>query len=270
MEHPALERLIRRALKHHEVDLAFQPVFELTTGSMVGVEALIRLTDSTGESVPALAVVQAAERSGLIDDLGWRVLELAIAQCGAWLEELDELVPIAVNVSAAQLEAPHFARDLQAAITRAGIPAGTISIELTETVLLNTVVATEQLRELGMAGVDLAIDDFGTGYSSLTYLHRLPAMSVKIDQSFVSGVPEDGKAVAIVSGVVALARTCGIACIAEGIETEAQLAHLSELNILGQGYLLGMPGDAAAISELVQAGRLEKHSAREERLTTLR
>ncbi len=270
MQLPDLERLIRRALEHHEVALAFQPVFDLATGSLVGVEALLRVKDPTGGAVPALAVVQAAEGSGLIDDLGWRVLELAIAQCAAWLEEFGELVPIAVNVSAVQLEAPQFAVDMQAAITRAGIPTGTISIELTETVLLDKSLATEQLRDLGRAGVDLAIDDFGTGYSSLTYLHTLPATSVKIDQSFVSGVPEDSRAVAIVSGVVALARSCGIACVAEGIETEAQRAHLSELNILGQGYLLGMPGDAAAIGDLVLAGRLENRSARDERLTTRR
>ncbi len=270
VEQPALERLIRSSLAHDEVALAYQPVFDLATDSLVGVEALLRVKDASGAAVPALTVVEAAEHSGLIDDLGWRVLELAIAQCASWLDELGVLVPVAVNVSAAQLESPVFASQMQAAIAAAGIPPGVISIELTETVLLDKAGATAQLRELGSAGVDLAIDDFGTGYSSLTYLYRLPATSVKIDRSFVAGLPEDRKAVAIVSGVVALAQSCGIACVAEGIETEAQRSHLRDLKILGQGYLLGMPADAAAIDDLVRAGRLETHAAHHERVASIR
>lgn len=249
-----LEQSIRYALEHDEVALAYQPIFDLTTHHLVGVEALLRLRDQSGAALPALEVVQAAERSGLIADLGSRVLHLATRQCASWREECGVLVPVAVNVSAAQLHLTDFGADIQAAVMRVGIPAEAIGIELTETVPLSGAWGARQLHELRDAGFELAIDDFGTGYASLTYLQELPATSLKIDASFVAGLPDDGRAVAIVGAVVSLSRNLGIACVAEGIETEAQRDHLRELGVLGQGYLLGRPGDAAAISTRVRQG----------------
>src|SRR5215207_7385451 len=108
----------------------------------------------------------------------------------------------------------------------------------------------DQLRELVEAGVELGIDDFGTGYASLSLLHALHACSIKIDRSFVAGIPDDPRAVAIVAGVISMAKSLDMTCIAEGIETESQRAYLAEHEVLGQGYLLGRPDDAAAIGRL--------------------
>lgn len=253
-----MEQCIRDALEHDRVTLAYQPVIDLTTGLLVGVEALLRLKDADGATIAPFEVIGVAERSGLIIDLGWRVLQLAALQGGAWRDDYNVVVPVAVNVSAVQLGSADFPTDVLASVARAGIPAHGLTLELTESVMLGgTSPGSAQLHQLRAAGFELAIDDFGTGYASLSYLHELPASTLKIDQTFVSGVPEDRRAVAIVAGVVALARHCGIACIAEGIETEEQRAHLARLGVLGQGYLLGRPGPAHAIGVMIEQGRAD-------------
>ncbi|MCW2832141.1 MAG: diguanylate cyclase [Nocardioides sp.] len=253
-----MEQCIRDALEHDRVTLAYQPVIDLTTGLLVGVEALLRLKDADGETIAPFEVIGVAERSGLIIDLGWRVLQLAALQGGAWRDDYNVVVPVAVNVSAVQLGSRDFPTDVLASVARAGIPAHGLTLELTESVMLGgTSPGSAQLHQLRAAGFELAIDDFGTGYASLSYLHELPASTLKIDQTFVSGVPDDRRAVAIVAGVVALARHCGIACIAEGIETEEQRAHLARLGVLGQGYLLGRPGPAHAIGTIIEQGRAD-------------
>ncbi len=252
------EQGIRAALEDDRVALAYQPVFDLTTGLMVAVEALLRLRDADGVVKSPYEVIGVAEKSGLITDIGWRVLQLAATQGGVWRDQYGVIVPVAVNVSAAQLGSSDFPTDVLAAVERAGLPPHALTLELTETVMLGgRSPGSEQLRDLRTAGFELAIDDFGTGYASLSYLHELPASALKIDQTFVSGLPDDRRSVAIVAGVVALARHCGIACIAEGIETEAQREHLVGLGVLGQGFLLGRPGDAKAIGELIEQGRAD-------------
>ena len=251
----SMEQCIRDALEHDRVTLAYQPVIDLTSGLLVGVEALLRLKDADGVTVAPFEVIGVAEQSGLIIDLGWRVLQLATIQGGAWRDEYDVIVPVAVNVSAVQLGSAGFLADVLASVARAGLPPHALTLELTESVMLaGASPGSQQLHELRDAGFELAIDDFGTGYASLSYLHELPAATLKIDQTFVAGVPEDRRAVAIIAGVVALARHCGIACIAEGIENEEQRAHLAQLGVLGQGYLLGRPGTADAIGALIRAG----------------
>ena len=263
-----MEQVIRDALEHDRVALAYQPVLDLTTGLLVGVEALLRLSDEDGVTIAPFQVIGVAEQSGLIVDLGWRVLQLATIQGGAWRDAHGVIVPVAVNVSAVQLQSDDFLTDVRAAVARAGLPAHALTLELTESVMLTgESPGAEQLHALRKAGFELAIDDFGTGYASLSYLHELPASTLKIDQTFVAGLPADRRAVAIVAGVVALARHCGISCIAEGIETEAQRAHLARLGVLGQGYLLGRPGPAAAIGSLIEQGRsdLPRSSASGER-----
>jgi EAL domain-containing protein (putative c-di-GMP-specific phosphodiesterase class I) len=252
-----MEQCIRDGLEHDRVTLAYQPVIDLTTGQMVGVEALLRLKDEHGATIAPCEVIGVAERSGLIIDLGWRVLQLAALQCGVWRDEYGVIVPVAVNVSAVQLGSVDFPTDVLASVARAGLPAHGLTLELTETVMLGGTSGSQQLHQLRDSGFELAIDDFGTGYASLSYLHELPASTVKIDQTFVKGLPEDRRSVAIVAGVVALARHCGVACIAEGIETEEQRAHLAGLGVLGQGYLLGRPGPADAIAALIEQGRTD-------------
>jgi len=177
---------------------------------------------------------------------------LAAEQSARWREDHGVLLPIAVNVSAAQLNLPGFPAHVLDAVERAGVPPEALVIELTESVMLRTGSGgVQQLSELRDAGIELAIDDFGTGYASLSLLHELPAATLKIDQSFISGIPHDHRAVAIVAGVVELSRSLGMYCIAEGIETETQRAYLVEHGVLGQGYLLGRPDDDASISRIL-------------------
>jgi len=251
-ERSRLEELIREALEEDAIHVAYQPVFDLSTGKVVGAEALLRLTDTAGRPVPPLQVIPAAEASGQIVEIGRRVLQLAAEQSARWREEHGVLLPVAVNVSAAQLNLPGFPAQVLEAVERAGVPPEALVIELTESVMLRTGSGgVQQLGDLRDAGIELAIDDFGTGYASLSLLHELPAATLKIDQSFISGIPHDHRAVAIVAGVIELARSLGMSCIAEGIETETQRAYLVERGVLGQGFLLGRPDDDAVISRIL-------------------
>lgn len=247
-----LEALVRQALADRTVGLAFQPVFDLATGRIVSAEALLRLTDEQGRPVSALDVVTAAEASGQIVDLGRHVLQLAADHAALWQRDHGFLVPIAVNVSAIQLRRASFTPDVLDALERADVPAAALTLELTESVLLASGSAgMDQLVALRDAGVHLAIDDFGTGFASLTYLRDLPATTLKVDRSFVDGIPHDASAMAIVRGVIDLAASFGMDCIAEGIETEAQRDYLAGRGVLGQGYLLSRPTDAGTVSRLI-------------------
>ena len=252
----AFELLIRDALATDQIHVAYQPVFDLTTGRMVATEALLRMFDRDGRPVPPLDVVPVAEASGLIVDIGRRVLHIAARQVAQWQEDHGILVPVAVNVSAVQLVRPDFHDDVLAAIDMAGVPPGALSLELTESVLLKSgSPGIEQLRDLRNAGINLAIDDFGTGYASLSYLRDMPASTLKIDRTFVEGIPHDHGAMAIVAGVIALAKNFGMTCIAEGIETELQLEYLAERGVMGQGYLLARPVDGSAIGKIIAMQR---------------
>ena len=245
-----LEALIARALADDRVDVAYQPVFDLSSGMIVAAEALLRLSDDG--PVPPLEVVSAAEVSGQIVELGRRVLHLAAGQAAQWRRDHGFLVPVAVNVSAVQLRHAGFIHGVLDALDSAGVPAEALTLELTESVLLTSGSAgMRQLLVLRDVGVHLAIDDFGTGYASLTYLRDLPATTLKIDRSFVEGIPHDRGAMAIVRGVIDLARSFGMSCIAEGIENEAQREYLAGRGVLGQGFLLGRPTDGATVSRLI-------------------
>lgn len=252
-----MELIIRDALDQDTIGLAYQPVFDLTTGALVGTEALLRLDDGAGRAVPPKHLIPAAESSGQIVDLGRRVLQTAALQAATWRRDHGMLLPIAVNVSAAQLGLAGFPQDVLAAVRGAGVPAHALMIELTESVLLQSgSTGMAQLRSLREAGIELAIDDFGTGYASLSLLHELPAATLKIDQSFVAGIPDDPRATAIVAGVIALAKNFDMSCIAEGIENESQRSYLAARGVLGQGFLLGIPDDAATIGQLIAAGAM--------------
>ena len=247
-----LQELIREALEEDSIRVAYQPVFDLSTGKVVGAEALLRLTDNVGRPAPPLQVIPAAQALARSST--------SAAGCCSWppssrrdgATEHGVLLPVAVNVSAAQLNLPGFPAQVLDAVERAGVPPEALVIELTESVMLRTGSGgVQQLGDLRDAGIELAIDDFGTGYASLTLLHELPAATLKIDQSFVAGIPHDHRAVAIVAGVIELARSLGMSCIAEGIETETQRAYLVERGVLGQGFLLGRPDGDAEISRIL-------------------
>lgn len=252
LDQDRIETVIRHALDQDTIQIAYQPVFDLSSGCLVSAEALLRVRDTDGTSIPPLDVISVAESSGQIIEIGRRVLQLAARQSAAWFLEHHVLVPVAVNVSAVQLGRPTFIDDVVNAVEEAGVPPAALTLELTESVLLEAgSLGIEQLITLRDAGITLAIDDFGTGYASLSYLRDLPASTLKIDRSFVAGIPHDVGAVAIVDGVIGLAQNFGMSCIAEGIETETQRSYLAARGVLGQGYLLGRPEQASHISALL-------------------
>jgi diguanylate cyclase (GGDEF)-like protein/PAS domain S-box-containing protein len=242
------ENVLRRRLLEDGIEVHYQPVVDLATGEVVGVEALCRLRDDDGAHVSPLVFVGVAEDAGLISALGERVLRAAIAQTAYWNANGHPHLHVAVNVSARQAGHDNYAAHVLALIRAAGLPAENLVLELTESVLIEATVQTvRQLSELRSAGVGVAIDDFGTQYASLRYVQRLPLSALKIDMSFTTGLPGGRQEQAIIESVAQLAASLDLACIAEGIETREQLDILAALGVWGQGYYLGRPVPASEL-----------------------
>jgi diguanylate cyclase (GGDEF)-like protein len=243
----ALEHRLRIALDERQFELHYQPQVELETGRIRVVEALLRWRDpergviAPGEFLPVL------ESSGLIVPVGRWVLEQAVEDCRRWRAAGLGPVRVAVNVSAAQIRRRAFVEQTLELIERLPGEAGGIEVEITETGLLQDLdTSRRRLERLRAAGVRIAIDDFGTGYSSLALLPRLPIDALKIDQSFVHGLPDDRASVTLVSSIIGLARAFGLEAIAEGVESPGQLEVLRALACeRSQGFLHGraVPGD---------------------------
>ena len=261
MREEAMQRLdteveLRRALIAGDLRLHYQPVVDLRTGQVVGAEALLRWQHRTRGLVMPIEVISIAEETGLIVPLGEWVLEEACRQLVAWHREHPRTVPLtmAVNLSGVQLARPDFAERLAAVLDRTGVDRSALSLEITETVLMRdaeqTLGVLQELRELG---VRISIDDFGTGYSSLSYLKRFPVDVLKIDRSFVDGLGSDPDDLAIVQAILALASSLGMVTVAEGVETDTQLAVLRDLGCSSaQGYLLGRPSPAADLTPVLR------------------
>jgi len=222
-----LDHAMRDALKNGDFRLHYQPQVELATGRIIGAEALIRWHDAELGSVSPGRFIPIAEESGFIVPIGEWVLQEAVRQAALWHARGRDLV-VAVNVSALQFQQPNFVDSVARAIKGAGLPANQLEIELTESILIqDTEEALVRLQMLAALGVRLSIDDFGTGYSSLTYLKRFPIHKLKIDRSFVMGLPDDDSDAAIVGAIVNLGRALRLQVIAEGVETEGQRNFLS-------------------------------------------
>jgi diguanylate cyclase (GGDEF)-like protein/PAS domain S-box-containing protein len=249
-----VEQGLRRALERGEMGLNFQPVVALADRRLVAAEALLRWHRADGVAVAPEQFVPIAEDSGLIEALGLFVLERACDQAIAWRAAGLHLPTVCVNVSPRQLERGDFASHLKGILQRSGLPPDQLEIELTETALRVGEAPLNQLETIRALGVQIAIDDFGTGYSSLSALQHLPISRLKIDRSFVHGLGSDPSALAIVETIVAMSRTLGLRVTAEGIETDTQLEALQRLGCeAGQGFLLGMPVDAAAFESQLRA-----------------
>jgi diguanylate cyclase (GGDEF)-like protein/PAS domain S-box-containing protein len=254
VERERLETLLRRSCLGDGLELRYQPVVDLTTGRVVAVEALVRWRVDGREVAPD-RFVPLAEETGLIVPVGAWVLRTACDRMAAWREALPGWagLHLSVNVSARQLQHPEFLATVERALDASGLPPEVLSVEITESVLLDDVAAaSERLERLRRVGVRVDLDDFGTGWSSLTYLHRLPVDVVKLDRSFVAGVGTEAEETAIVTAVVGLASAMGLSCVAEGIETRAQLVELRRLGCrAGQGFLLSPPVAAEDLVSLV-------------------
>jgi EAL domain-containing protein (putative c-di-GMP-specific phosphodiesterase class I) len=233
---------LRTALLTGGLGVHYQVVVD-HAGRVHGVEALARVSDGAGGYLSAQEVVAVAERDGLIAPLGARVLDLAVAQASHWVRT-GSPARISVNVSTRQVARHDLSELVLAALERYGLAPAMLELEVTETSLLQSgVKGLGQLLALREAGVGVAIDDYGTGHSSLAYLHDLPATTVKVDRSFVAGLPRDRRSAAIVRGVAQMAGDLGMTCIAEGVEEQGQVEWLEQHapNALLQGYLLGAP-----------------------------
>ena len=244
-----MEHALRDAVEQRHFRLHYQPQIDMASGEMVGAEALIRWTDPELGAVSPAVFIPVAEESGAIVQIGAWVLEEGVRQAAAWAQAGTQL-PVSINVSPLQFRQADFVDRVAAAIRISGLPAHLLELELTESILIREAdEALLRLHALAALGVRLAIDDFGTGYSSLGYLKKFPIHRLKIDQSFVRGLPEDRSDRAIVRAMTSLAQALGFDVVAEGVETREQRDCLIELGCgLFQGYLCapGMPAEALA------------------------
>ena len=239
------ERILRNALEGGGMALHYQPIVDLDTGRVRGVEALLRVRDESGELVGPADLIPVAEDTGLIVAMGAGITAEACRQAVAWDRILRDAAPayVSVNVSARQLTTPGFTAHVAAALKGADASPGSLCLELTEGVLIEGGRTTlRTLDELHTMGVLLAIDDFGTGYSSMAYLKRFPIDIVKIDRAFISGLGTDPEDPAIVRAIITLGDALGLTIIAEGIEDATQLSILQQLGCAqGQGFLFARP-----------------------------
>jgi diguanylate cyclase (GGDEF)-like protein/PAS domain S-box-containing protein len=248
-----IENDLRHAVVRGELRLHYQPVVELATGRVVGVEALLRWQHPTRGLVSPLDFIGVAEESGLIVPVGRWVLSEACRQVARWQRTTGLPLRLSVNLSARQLQAPRLAEFVARTLRSTGVRPNDLVLEITESILVDdaerTIAKLHLLRELG---VKLAIDDFGTGYSSLNYLRRLPVDVLKIDRSFVQGIGTESELAALTGAIVGIGRDLGLDTVAEGIEEPAQLEALRAMGcVLGQGFLFARPLPADELAELL-------------------
>jgi len=246
-----LERGLRAAVERNEFLLHYQPQFNIATGQLVGVEALVRWQHPKNGIIPPDVFIPIAEETGIILAIGEIVLKTACRQLKSWIMAGFAPIRIAVNLSAVQLKQERLPELVAATIKECGIAAHLLELEITESVAMKnpeeTIIHLRAFREMG---VELAIDDFGTGYSSLSYLKLFPVNRLKIDRSFVQDLEISADDSAIAAATIALAHTLGKEVIAEGIETQAQLDFLRKQKCdIGQGYYYSRPVPADEISK---------------------
>ncbi|MDP2001187.1 MAG: EAL domain-containing protein [Rhodoferax sp.] len=262
MDHAAHDNLqlhtqLKEAMARNALELHYQPQADVVTGKIVGVEALLRWFDPVLGHMSPARFIPVAEATGLILPLSAWVLETACHQIAAWTCA-GTPVRVAVNFSAAQFRHPDLPEQVRLALHRTGALAQWLVIEITESIAMTRPEeARAQLEALVAMGCQVALDDFGTGYSSLAYLKALPIHKLKIDKSFMDGIPEDGSDIAISRAIIAMAQSLGLKLIAEGVETQAQLNFLQQHGCDAyQGWLFAKAMTSADIGALM-LGRLE-------------
>ena len=252
VERMHLERALREAHQEGRLHVHYQPLARLADGSFVGAEALLRWRDDVGQWRPTGEFIDVAEASGLIVPLGRWLLGVACHAAAAWPPSASGPLTLAVNISARQLEQPGLVADVAVALEASGLAPGRLWLELTETALLAdapfAIATLERLRELG---VQVALDDFGTGQSSLARLRHLPIDGLKVDRSFVAGLPGDPLDMAILAAIATVAAKAGLKVVAEGIERAEQVQAVMDCGIaLGQGYHFGRPVPEAELRSI--------------------
>jgi EAL domain-containing protein (putative c-di-GMP-specific phosphodiesterase class I) len=251
------EAALRRAVLEQQFTVRYQPVIELASGDVVGLEALVRWDHPERGLVMPGEFVGMAEDSGLIVPIGRWVLHAACQAVRDWQRRfpLERPLFMAVNLSVRQLQQPDLVQDVAGALDATGLDPGDLMLEVTESVLVVDDEATiQRLRELRALGVHLAVDDFGTGYSSLAYLRQLPVDTLKLAKPFVDGLTMGAEQAALAHAIVRLADTLRLRVVAEGIEQEAQALELRAIGCrYGQGYWFARPMDQFAVEAVLAA-----------------
>ena len=258
-ERAELKQIIHGAVDRGELRVAYQPIVELATGAVVGAEALVRWHPAGRPLLMPADFISLAEENGQIVAIGRWVIEEACRLGRRWQDQLgDPGFGISVNLSARQFQHPDLVRDVKAALAATGLPASSLTLEITESVLMQHTTSTiETLAQLRDHGIRLAIDDFGTGYSSLSYLDRFSVDVLKIDRTFVDGFGADREGPVLVRAIIELGQALGLEIVAEGIERTDQLGPLRALGCrFGQGYLFSRPLEAQALSALLDGSPL--------------
>jgi diguanylate cyclase (GGDEF)-like protein/PAS domain S-box-containing protein len=259
LENLVLANSLRLGLERDELQVRYQPCVELASGRIRSVEAFVVWQHPELGLLPPARFLPLAEETGLIETVGQRVLEIACGQMRQWHDHGLPLSRVAVNLSARQFRLPDLPQRIGAVLAATGLRGDQLELEVTEsTMMQNPEAATAVLIKLKSMGILIAVDDFGTGYSSLSYLKSLPIDFLKIDKSFVSGVPVASDDIAIVRAIIALAKSLGRRLIAEGVETEEQRAFLEQHGCdEAQGWLFSKPLPGLELTALVAANRAE-------------
>lgn len=253
-----MEVALRQAVERDQFELRYQPIVQLSSGKLMGFEALVRWRHPRRDLVSPAEFIPIAEQTGLIVPLGRWVLREAARQLAAWTERLPEgrTLTMSVNLSGRQVADPRLLEEIQSLVTDNGLATGMLKLELTESVLVkNADVVQRFITDLKQCGVHLWVDDFGTGYSSLSYLHRFPVDGLKIDKAFIDVLDGSDRSSAMVRTILSLADNLGVGAIAEGIEQNVQADQLRSLGCTsGQGYLFSKPIPAAEVEALLERG----------------
>ncbi|MBO1271005.1 EAL domain-containing protein [Shewanella sp. 4t3-1-2LB] len=253
VRHMQLESGLKQALTNNELHLVYQPKYEVKSGKLTGMEALLRWhSEKIGQVSPA-EFIPLAEETGMINTIGVWVLQQVCQQLALWRQQGLQLIPVAINLSAKQLN-NYIVDEVTRALTACELPAELLELELTESaVMQHPAESIAILARLEALGLTLAVDDFGTGYSSLAYLKRFPIHTLKIDKEFVRDISDDPEDAAITSAIIALAHSLDLQVVAEGVETQEQLNFLADHDCdQVQGYLLGKPMLVSECSKLLQ------------------
>ena len=237
-----IESALLRGLRQDEFRVVFQPQFKVSTGKLVRFEALCRWNSSELGPIPPDRFIPIAEQTGLISEIGRRIMHEALRQAKTWTDS-GRRIGVAVNISPMQFMRPDFTHTITEVLALTQFPPELLELEITEGIFIRDLnLAVARIRELQRLGLSIALDDFGTGYSSLSYLQRMPIDAVKLDRSFVSDLTTDTGTVSMVRSVLAMAEALNLRVVTEGVETEEQLDILRALGCEeAQGYLLGRP-----------------------------
>jgi EAL domain-containing protein (putative c-di-GMP-specific phosphodiesterase class I) len=254
-----LENKMRRALENQQFVLHYQPKFDLASGRISGVEALIRWNDPKAGLVPPAQFIPLLEETGMILEAGRWATRQALADYRRWYTQPLQPVRVAVNVSSIQLRQKDFVDTIRHVIEESGAAPHGLDLEITESLLMEDIGrSVDKLRAVRDMGVNIAIDDFGTGYSSLGYLAKLPVNALKIDRSFIVRMVDDPDSMTIVSTIISLAHSLKLKVIAEGVDSEQQRKILRLLRCDEiQGYLVSRPLPSEDLLHLLGESQME-------------